>query len=239
LLAVLHFMLDAFLTARLANVGAERAYVGCMHAVAGHGCRRKGAGLGAIDVQRNAVHHHFHVVFLQAGGGAVVAFCGAVVAGLQAIGKLFLHVKSFGQERAVDEKLRQKRALINNDGSLIFQEKTGLCVSGFRLAASVMLGNPLLHAMKPPKTGCRRALRKPRRNKSPQGWFGSGCWPLKWQGLSGTGSARKQAHACRQHRAAWQAHLDSACMQLFFWTMTNRKAKFGYLELNNKNYIPN
>jgi len=60
-------------------------------------------------------------------------------------------VKSFGQERAVDEKLRQKRALINNDGSLIFQEKTGLCVSGFRLAASVIPGNPLLHAMNPRK----------------------------------------------------------------------------------------
>lgn len=81
---MLHFMLDAFLTARLANVGAERAYVGCMHAVAGHGCRRKGAGLGAIDVQRNAFRHPLHILFLQAGGGAVVAFRSAVVAGLQA-----------------------------------------------------------------------------------------------------------------------------------------------------------
>ncbi|MEO5658543.1 MAG: hypothetical protein ABIQ90_01935 [Polaromonas sp.] len=62
-----------------------------------------------------------------------------------------MHVKSFGQERVGDEKLRQKRALRNNDGSLIFQEKTGLCVSGFRLAASVIPGNQLLHAMSPPK----------------------------------------------------------------------------------------
>ncbi len=67
-----------------------------MHTVARDGRCGKGAGLGAVDVQRNALNHHFNVVFLQAGRHTMVAFCGAVVAGLKAIGKLFLHVKSFG-----------------------------------------------------------------------------------------------------------------------------------------------
>ncbi len=96
---MLHFMLDAFFTAGLANVSAQRTNFGCMHAVSRYRRCGKGTGLGAVDVQRNALNHHFHVVFLQAGRHTMVAFSSAVVAGLQAIGKLFLHLKSFFQER--------------------------------------------------------------------------------------------------------------------------------------------
>lgn len=111
LLAVLHFMLNAFFAAGLANISAERTNFGCMHAVTRHRRCGKGTGLGAVDVQRNALDHHFHVVFLQAGRRTVVAFCSAVIAGLQAIGKLFLHVKSFFPGAAgVNDMPRQDRA---------------------------------------------------------------------------------------------------------------------------------
>lgn len=73
LLAVLHLMLSALLTTGLADVGAQAADGFGVLAVTGH-CRcRQHADLGAIHVQRNATHHHFDVLLLQAGCRTVVA----------------------------------------------------------------------------------------------------------------------------------------------------------------------
>ena len=63
-LAVVHFVLLAFLTASLAYLGTQRANCIGMFAAAGHGRRSEGTGLGAIDVQRDAPGHHLHIVLL-------------------------------------------------------------------------------------------------------------------------------------------------------------------------------
>ena len=66
LLAVLHLMVGAFVTAGLADVCAQGAN-GCgMLAAAGHGCCGQRADLGTIYIQGDALCHHLHVLLLQA-----------------------------------------------------------------------------------------------------------------------------------------------------------------------------
>jgi hypothetical protein len=45
------------------------------------GSARQTTNLGAIDIQRNAARHHFHILFLQTGGCTMIAGVGASMAG--------------------------------------------------------------------------------------------------------------------------------------------------------------
>jgi len=83
-------MFGAFITARLANIGAQRANSFGMFAAPGHGRRCKRADLSAIHVQRNAPRHHLDVLLLQAGSRAMVAGNNAGVARLDARIKCFM-----------------------------------------------------------------------------------------------------------------------------------------------------
>lgn len=73
LLAVLRLVFGAFICASLAHLCAQMAYSGDELAAARHiGCCQA-ADLRAIHIQSNTARHHFYIVFLQAGGGAVIA----------------------------------------------------------------------------------------------------------------------------------------------------------------------
>lgn len=84
ILAVLRFMLSALVSASLANLGAGLADRTGKLAAACHEASRKTANLGAVDIESNAVGHHFDVIFLQAGAGTCIAGGGASVAGVDA-----------------------------------------------------------------------------------------------------------------------------------------------------------
>ena len=90
LLTVLHPVLGAFVTARLADLCARRAYGFCGFTGPGHCGRRYSADVGAVDVERNAPRHHLDVLFLEAGRGAVVAGFSAFVASPNAIGEFLV-----------------------------------------------------------------------------------------------------------------------------------------------------
>lgn len=64
ILAVLSFMFGALVSACLAYIGAGLADRTGKLAAACHEASRKTANLGAVDIEVNAVGHHFDVVFL-------------------------------------------------------------------------------------------------------------------------------------------------------------------------------
>src|SRR4051812_35957951 len=72
-LAVIVAMPGAFMTAGLADIGAEFADRGCEFAVARQVRSRQSADCGAVRIEFDASRHHFYVVFLKACGSAVVA----------------------------------------------------------------------------------------------------------------------------------------------------------------------
>lgn len=90
-------MLGAFVSARLANIGAQRANGFGVFAASSH-CRScKRADLSAIHVQRNAPRHHLDVLLLQAGSRAMIAGNNAGVARFNARIKCFMtHVGTPG-----------------------------------------------------------------------------------------------------------------------------------------------
>ena len=61
---MLMLVLGAFFAAAPADVGTHLQQVPGMHRAAGH----QRADVGAVAVKLNAAGHHFHIVFLQAGG---------------------------------------------------------------------------------------------------------------------------------------------------------------------------
>jgi hypothetical protein len=89
-LAVVGLMLTAFLGTGLANLGAHLAHAASkLAAPRHHGCG-KAARLSAIHIQRNAMRHHLHVIFFQAGCGTFIASHGAGIAGVNTGLKAFI-----------------------------------------------------------------------------------------------------------------------------------------------------
>ena len=66
-LAMLHFMFGAFITARLANLSAERAELCGKRIATCHPARCQRADVRAGAVERDAARHHFYVVLAQTG----------------------------------------------------------------------------------------------------------------------------------------------------------------------------
>jgi hypothetical protein len=99
-LAVFDLMLPAFLFAFAANVGTNAADIFRELRAGGHHCGRGEADLRAITIQGDAARHHFDIVLLQAGAGAVFAFARAVIAGFDAALKLFVHKIPFVPDSA-------------------------------------------------------------------------------------------------------------------------------------------
>ena len=83
-LAVIGVVLCALVATRLADFGTEAANGLGMVAASGHGVGGQRAHCSAVGIQRNAARHHLDVVFLQAGGKALVASGGARLAGVYA-----------------------------------------------------------------------------------------------------------------------------------------------------------
>lgn len=84
LLAMIVFVFFTFLSAFLAQVRAQRADGGGVDGITSHEAGGHATKDRAVNVRRDAVGHHCDVALAKAGGGAVVACVGAVVAGLDA-----------------------------------------------------------------------------------------------------------------------------------------------------------
>jgi hypothetical protein len=89
-LAVIHVMLAAFLSAGAANFGAQAAELFGEFRIARHELRGQDTDVSAVAVEANAPLHHFDVLFLQARGGAMLAFLRAFQAGFNAASILFV-----------------------------------------------------------------------------------------------------------------------------------------------------
>lgn len=85
LLAVLHVgtVLFALVATGLADFGALAQQVRGMLRAAGYQPGGQGAHVGAVTVEANTAGHHLYIVFLQAGGGAVLAGGNAGVEGVE------------------------------------------------------------------------------------------------------------------------------------------------------------
>jgi hypothetical protein len=84
LLAMFHIVFSAFFTTVPTNLRTETT--GFLREVGTSG-HEQGSGAtdgSAIAIKRDAAYHHFNVLFLQAGAGAVGAFGGAFVTGFNA-----------------------------------------------------------------------------------------------------------------------------------------------------------
>lgn len=90
LLAMFNVVLAAFFAADMAGFGAKPANLRRELRVGAHEQGRRAAKCGAITVQFDTARHHFHVVFAQAGTGAMRAFVGAVVTGFDAFNIFFV-----------------------------------------------------------------------------------------------------------------------------------------------------
>lgn len=77
-------MLGAFSGTHVANARASLAHGAGRCATAHHEPGRDPAQLGAVDIERDALRHHFDVVFLQTRHSAHIAGVGAVVTRLNA-----------------------------------------------------------------------------------------------------------------------------------------------------------
>jgi hypothetical protein len=92
---MVHLMAAAFFTARAADFSADptdflREFRTARHEAGGHR-----ADPGAIAIQPNAARHHFDIILLQTGAGAVFAFRGAIVAGFDTAFIFLVHNISF------------------------------------------------------------------------------------------------------------------------------------------------
>lgn len=76
-----HRVLPALVGTALAYHSAKCTNLCGVNGSTGHGCCRKGAHLGAIDVTRHAFRYHLNVIFHEARSSAVVASGGACAAG--------------------------------------------------------------------------------------------------------------------------------------------------------------
>lgn len=66
-------MFGTLITAGFTDVRTECTHLARELTIARHIARGQAANRGAIHVERDATRHHFDVVLLQAGGGAVIA----------------------------------------------------------------------------------------------------------------------------------------------------------------------
>lgn len=73
LLAMSHRVLLTFVSARIADFGAQLAYGACHVAAARHIACRHAANACAVNIQGDAAGHRIDVLLLQAGNSAVVA----------------------------------------------------------------------------------------------------------------------------------------------------------------------
>ena len=102
-------VLCAFIAAGLANVGADRANCLGELAVPGHEAGGHPTNPCAVDIQRDAARHHLDVVFLQAGGGAMVACVCAGVAGIHAGSILLMSHDEFSRRRVKENSMVLRR----------------------------------------------------------------------------------------------------------------------------------
>jgi hypothetical protein len=89
LAAVRRFVLLAFSTTLLTDLGAQGAKLNGTLAAARHECGRKAADCCAVDIELDAPRHHFHLVFAQTRGGTLIAGVGAFVARLDTGAEFF------------------------------------------------------------------------------------------------------------------------------------------------------
>ena len=96
LFTVLHVsaVLLALVAAGLAELGALFHDVRSVLRATGHEAGGKGADVGAVAVEAYAADHHFNVLLLQAGGGAVLAGGDAGIEGVEEGLILSMHEES-------------------------------------------------------------------------------------------------------------------------------------------------
>jgi hypothetical protein len=98
-LAMIRFMLAAFLAARLTDLSAQAAKLLRELRIARHKLRRKHANVRAIPIQPDATGHHLNILFLQASGRAMFAFLRALQARFNAASVFVVsHRSSFSFE---------------------------------------------------------------------------------------------------------------------------------------------
>jgi hypothetical protein len=85
LFTVLHMgtVLFALVAAGLADFSALLQQVLGVLRAAGHKAGRQGADVSAVPVETNTAGHHFHIVFLEAGRGAMFAGGNAGIEGVE------------------------------------------------------------------------------------------------------------------------------------------------------------
>jgi len=95
-LAMICFVLAAFTAAILADIGAQAAqfariafgmFIGHGHELRGHA-----ADVSTIPIELDTAGHHLHIIFVQAGGGAVITFLCALVARFDTTLEFLMHV---------------------------------------------------------------------------------------------------------------------------------------------------
>jgi hypothetical protein len=89
LAAVRRFVLLAFSTTLLTDLGAQGAKLNGTLAAACHECGRKAADCCAVDIELDAPRHHFHLFFAQTRGGTLITGIGAFVARLDTGAEFF------------------------------------------------------------------------------------------------------------------------------------------------------
>ncbi|WP_329802493.1 MULTISPECIES: hypothetical protein [Herbaspirillum] len=82
-------MFGALFSACLANLCAEFAYLLGELAAARHQSSRSSTNVGTVGIGGNAPGHHLDILFLQTGGGTLVASCRTRVTGLDTGAKFF------------------------------------------------------------------------------------------------------------------------------------------------------
>ena len=70
LLAMIHFMLRAFLSACTADLGAKGAELLSIFTFAAHQCGSQPANVRAVAVKLDAASHHFYIILAWASRGA-------------------------------------------------------------------------------------------------------------------------------------------------------------------------
>jgi hypothetical protein len=90
-LAVSHVVPGAFVSAGVADLGAKPTQFGGELRASSHEPGGHTADDGALPIQADAAGKHLHVLFLKAGGGAVFAFRGALIAGFNTRSVLVVH----------------------------------------------------------------------------------------------------------------------------------------------------
>jgi hypothetical protein len=90
---MVHMMLFAFFRTGIADIGAKLANSIGMRAAKAHQVRRRAANSSAFQVEPDAMCHHLHVFFLQAGGSAVVTYGHTIEASFDAGSVSLVHIR--------------------------------------------------------------------------------------------------------------------------------------------------